>query len=166
MTCSANRESLFNEGLVCAFFNRVKLSTQWERLAGDEHFSVDGMLIEAWASHKSVRRDDDGNSAQPPGRNSEVGLKGQQRCNDTHQSTTYADARLFKKAQDDDFRLCHMGHTLVENRHRLIMDVEITHASGTTERESTLKILGLKAKNQRATVGVYKGYDCKTFIKG
>jgi transposase len=96
-TFSANRERLFNEGLARVFFERVKGTAQWSRLACDEHFSVDGTLIDAWASHKSFKRKDD-DSAPPSGRNPEVDFKGQQRRNDTHESTTDADARLVKKS--------------------------------------------------------------------
>jgi hypothetical protein len=92
-TFSANRERLFNEDLARAFIERVKLSAQWSRLASDEHFGVDGTLIEAWASHKSFKRKDD-ESGTPPGRNPEVDFKGQQRCNDTHASTTEREAAL------------------------------------------------------------------------
>jgi transposase len=165
-TFSANRERLFNEDLARVFFERVKLSAQWARLASDEHFSVDGTLIEAWASHKSFKRKDD-DSGTPPGRNPEVDFKGQERCNDTHASTTDADARLFKKSQGDKSRLCHMGHILMENRNGLIVDVEITHSSGTAEREAALAMLKRRdSKNKRATVGADKGYDCKAFVKG
>jgi transposase len=165
-TFSANRERLFNEDLARAFFERVKLSTQWSRLASDEHFSVDGTLIEAWASHKSFKRKDD-DSGTPPGRNPEVDFKGQERCNDTHASTTDADARLFKKSQGDKSRLSHMGHILMENRNGLIVDVQITHASGTAEREAALSMLERRSnRNKRATVGADKGYDSKAFFKG
>ena len=165
-TFSANRERLFNEDLARVFFERVKLSAQWGKLASDDHFSVDGTLIEAWASHKSFKRKDD-DSATPPGRNAEVDFKGQERSNDTHASTTDADARLFKKSQGDKSRLCHMGHILMENLNGLIVDIEITHASGTAERDAALAMLGRRdKKNQQATVGADKGYDCKAFVKG
>ncbi|ACM33578.1 IS5 family transposase [Acidovorax ebreus] len=165
-TFSANRERLFNEDLARTFFERVKLSAQWGKLASDEHFSVDGTLIDAWASHKSFKRKDD-DSGTPPGRNPEVDFKGQERCNDTHKSTTDADARLFKKSRGDKSRLCHMGHILMENRNGLIVDVEITHASGTAEREAALAMLERRGnRNKRATVGADKGYDSKAFIKG
>ena len=164
-TFSANRERLFNEDLARAFFERVKLSAQWGKLASDEHFSVDGTLIDAWASHKSFKRKDD-DSGTPPGRNPEVDFKGQERCNDTHKSTTDSNARLFKKSQGDKSRLCHMGHILMENRNGLIVDVEITHASGTAEREAALAMLERRGnRNKRATVGADKGYDSDTLIE-
>ena len=165
-TFSANRERLFNEDLARIFFERVKLTAGWAKLTSDEHFSVDGTLIDAWASHKSFqRKDDDG--APPQGRNPEVDFKGETRSNDTHASSTDGDARLYKKAQGDKSRLCHMGHILMENRNGLIVDVEGTHASGTAEREAALKMLGRRRSlHKRATVGADKGYGCKAFIKG
>jgi hypothetical protein len=85
----------------------------------------------------------------------------------THESTTDADARLFKKSPGDKSRLCHMGHILMENRNGLIVDVEITHASGTAEREAALAMIGRRPnRHRRATVGADKGYDCKAFITG
>jgi hypothetical protein len=131
---------------------------------------VDALLAtmdrESWASHKSFKRRDD-DSSPPPGRNPEVNFKGQERSNDTHESTTDADARLFKKSPGDKSRLCHMGHILMENRNRLIVDVEITHASGTAEREAALAMLGRRPnRHRRVTVGADKGYDCKAFITG
>lgn len=165
-TFSANRERLFNEDLARAFFERVKHTADWASLSSDEHFSVDGTLIEAWASHKSFKRRDD-DQTPTEGRNPEVDFKGQQRCNDTHASTTDPDARLFKKSAGDKARLCHMAHILMENRNGLIVDVQITHARGTAEREAALAMLGRRDnKNKRATVGADKGYDSKAFIKG
>jgi hypothetical protein len=165
-TFSANRERLFNEGLARVFFERIKATSQWSRLASDEHFSVDGTLIDAWASHKSFRRKED-DSAAPPGRNPEVDFKGQQRRNDTHESTTDPDARLFKKSPGDKSRLCHMGHILMENRHGLVVDVEVTQASGTAEREAALTMLRRRDKpSKRITLGADKGYDTKAFIDG
>lgn len=165
-TFSANRERLFNEDLARAFFERVKHTADWASLTSDEHFSVDGTLIEAWASHKSFKRRDD-DQTPTEGRNPEVDFKGQQRCNDTHASTTDPDARLFKKSAGDKARLCHMAHILMENRNGLIVDVQITHTRGTAEREAALAMLGRRDnKNKRATVGADKGYDSKAFIKG
>jgi transposase len=165
-TFSANRERLFNEGLARVFFERVKATAQWSRLMSDEHFSVDGTLIDAWASHKSFKRKD-GDSHTPPGRNPEVDFKGEQRSNDTHESTTDPDARLFKKSAGDKSRLCHMGHILMENRHGLVVEVEITQASGTAEREAALAMLKRRDKpGKRITLGADKGYDCQAFIEG
>ncbi|WP_288092480.1 IS5 family transposase [Thiomonas sp.] len=165
-TFSANRERLFNEDLARVFFERVKHTAEWAKLIGDEHFSVDGTLIEAWASHKSFKRKDDDHTPTAE-RNPEVDFKGEKRCNDTHASTTDPDARLFKKAAGDKSRLCHMGHILMDNRHGLVVDVEITHASGTAERHAALKMLERqKRKARRLTVGADKGYDCRAFVQG
>jgi transposase len=165
-TFSANRERLFNEDLARVFFERVEHTASWAKLNSDEHFSGDGTLIEAWASHKSLKRKDD-DIGTSTGRNPEVDFKGQPRSNNTHTSTTDADARLFKKAAGDKSCLCHMGHILMENRNGLIVDVEITHASGTAEREAALNMLARqKRKARRLTVGADKGYDCKALVKG
>jgi len=164
-TFSANRERLFNEGLARVFFDRVEHTAGWARLTSDEHFSVDGTLIDAWASHKSFKRRDDG-SPPPEGRNPEVDFKGETRSNDTHQSTTDPQARLYRKARGDKSRLCHMGHVLMENRNGLVVDVAITPATGTAEREAALEMLQRSVMKKGATVGADKGYDCKAFVKG
>ena len=164
-TFSANRERLFNEGLARVFFERVKHTAGWARLTSDEHFSVDGTLIDAWASHKSFKRKDD-SSPPPEGRNPEVDFKGETRSNDTHQSTTDPQAQLYRKARGDKSRLCHMGHVLMENRNGLVVDVAITPATGTAEREAALEMLQRSVMKKGATVGADKGYDCKAFVKG
>ena len=169
-TFSANRERLFNEDLARVFFERVQYTAKWAKLTSDEHFSVDGTLIEAWASHKSFKRKDASgrdDGASPQGRNPEVDFKGEIAGNDTHESTTDADARLYKKANGDKSRLCHMAHILMENRNGLIVDVQVSHASGAAEWQAALKMLERqKRKARRLTVGADKGYDCKAFVKG
>lgn len=163
-TFSANRERLFNQGLARVFFGRVKQTAGWARLTSDEHFSVDGTLIDAWASHKSFRRKDD-DGPPPKGRDPQVDFKGETRSNDTHQSTTDPDARLYRKSPGDKSRLCHMGHILMENRNGLVVDVAVTHATGTAEREAALEMLQRSVTRKGATVGADKGYDCKAFVK-
>lgn len=160
-TSSANRARLFNEDLARAFFERVKHIAGWAKLTSDEHFSVDGTLIGAWASHKSFKRKDD-DQTSTAGRNAEVNFKGHKRSNDTHTSTTDADARLFKKAAGDKSRLCHMGH----NPHGQPLwsggDVEITPASATAERRAALDMLARqKRKRRRPTADADKGDDGK-----
>jgi transposase len=164
-TFSQNRDRLFNEGLARVFFERVKALADWKRLTSSEHFSVDGTLIDAWASHKSFRPKDDNNTPSGPGRNPEVDFKGQARCNDTHASTTDPEARLFKKSEGTASRLCHMNHLLMENRHGLVVDVATTEANGQAERRAALKLLAKHAK-RGATVGADKGYDTANFVKG
>lgn len=163
-TFSANRERLFNEGLARVFFERVKGLADWRRLTSSEHFSVDGTLIDAWASHKSFRPKD-GDGPRPPGRNPEVDFKGRSRANDTHVSTTDPEARLFKKAEGMASRLCHMSHVLMENRNGLVVDVATTLATGKAERQAALKLLARHAR-RGATVGADKGYDTADFVAG
>ncbi len=165
-TFSINRERLLNEDLARVFFERVKLTAGWAKLTSDEHFSVDGTLIDAWASHNSFKRkDDDGAPSQ--GRNPEVDFKDETGSSYTHPSSTDSYARLYKKAQGDKSRLCHMGHILMENRNVLIVNVEVTHACGTAEREAALKMLGRRhGQHKHVTVGADKGYDCKAFVLG
>lgn len=163
-TFSANRDRLFNEGLARVFFERVKALADWQALTSSERFSVDGTLIDAWASHKRFRpkRED---TPRGPGRNPEVDFKGQPRANDTHASSTDPHARLFKKAEGTASRLCHMGHVLMENRNGLIVDVAVTEANGRAERQAALKLLARHAR-RGATVGADKGYDTAEFVAG
>lgn len=140
-TFSQNRDRLFNEGLARIFFERVKRLAQWGRFTSGEHFSVDGTLIEAWASHKSFKPKDGGGPPSGPGRNREVDFKGQRRINDTHASSTDPDAQLFRKSQGAEARLAHMSHILMENRNGLVVDVDTTPANGTAEREAALRMI-------------------------
>ena len=123
------------------------------RLLSAEHFTVDGTLLEAWASLKSYRpRDDEG---PPPGggRNREVDCRGQRRRSDTHVSSTGSEARLYKKADGQASRLGYLGHVLTENRHGLVVDVELTDANGRAEREAAL-VMVERSTAGRATLGV------------
>lgn len=164
-TFSANRERLFNKGLSRVFFDRVKQTAGWARLTSDEHFSVDGTLIDAWASHKSFRRKDD-DSPRPQGRDPQVDFKGETRSNATHQSTTDPQARLYRKSPGDKSRLCHMGHILMENRNGLVLDVLVTQASGTAERDAALVMLDRRrGPRRRVTLGADKGYDTRSFVE-
>jgi hypothetical protein len=149
-------------------------------LLSDEHFSVDGTLIEAWASMKSFRpkdgtgRDDNddnsvpntGQSAEikPKGRNAESDFRGEKRSNATHASSTDPDVRLFKNARGQAAKLCHMGHVLMENRNGLVVDAMLTHATGTAEREAALAMLARMAGRHRITLGADKAYDTAGFI--
>jgi transposase len=163
-TFSHNRKRLFDEGMARKFFERVKLIAEWQELVSDEHFSVDGTLIDAWAAHKSFLPKDE---QEPPdkgaGRNAEVDFKGKKRCNDTHASTTDPDARLFRKSNNTAARLCHMGHVLMENRNGLVVDVETTEANGRAEREAAAKMLKRSARRAKS-VGADKGYDMADFV--
>jgi transposase len=154
-----NRDRLLNQDIARSFFRRVV-----ERAAGlmsDEHFTVDGTLIEAWASQKSFQRKDGGTDGDGSK------FRGQTRKNDTHASTTDPDARLYRKSNGAESRLAYLGHLLIENRHGLIADAMATLADGTAEREAGL--LMLHAQWQRApgrprTVGADKAYDVRAFV--
>ncbi len=131
-TFSANRVRLFNEAIVQRFLKHVLNLAQWRNLVSDEHFTVDGTLIEAWASAKSFVKKNDGDA--PPkeeGRNPTVDFKGETRINDKHESSTDPEVRLYKKSEGDKAKLCYMGHTLIENRNGLVVDVVTTQATGT-----------------------------------
>lgn len=126
-TFTENRERLFTEAIMREFLGKVVALAQWKKLISSEHFTVDGTLIDAWASHKSfVPKDGSGEPPGGGGKNPTVDFKGKMRKNDSHASRTDPDARLFKKSDGDRSRLCYMGHALMENRNGLVIDVETT----------------------------------------
>src|SRR3954454_17142733 len=142
-----NRERLLEGDIACAFLRAILVGPEVRQLLSSEHFSVDGTLIEAWASMKSFVPKDDSN---PPstkghggsgGRNAERNFHGEKRRNDTHSSTTDPDARLFRKGAGKEAKLCHMGHLLTENRNGLIIDARVTAANGTAERTAALDMV-------------------------
>jgi transposase len=164
-TFSANRERLLNQAMAREFFSRVLALAQWKGLTSDEHFSVDGTLIQAWASHKSFRRKD--GSDEPPksgGRNAEADFKGEKRSNATHASRTDPDAKLYRKSDAAPAVLGYLAHGLMENRSGLIVDVETTPATGTAERDAAITMLARTARKAGATVGGDKGYDTRDFV--
>jgi transposase len=158
----ANRDRLLEQTLLRDFFRRVLVLADWAGLTSDEHFSVDGTMIEAWASHKSFVRkdgsdDQDGDSAGD-GRNAEVDFKGEKRSNTTHESKTDPDARLYKKAKFAEAKLRHLSHIIMENRNGLVVDVETTKATGTAEREAA-ETMAQRTLNPGSTLAEDKGYD-------
>lgn len=165
-TFSADRERLFSEAMTQRFFAQALCIAEWQSLISDEHFTVDGTMIEAWASVKSFTKKD--GSGPPPsdgGRNATVNFKGEKRSNETHQSTTDPDARLYKKGDGDKSRLCSLSHALMENRNGLVVDATTTLASGTAERDAALIMAGRSIKKTGATLGADKGYDVAAFVK-
>jgi len=154
---SKNRDRLLTSEVAQQFFAEV--NKQAKRFMSDEHFTVDGTLIQAWASQKSFRKkdgsDDDG-----------ANFHGQKRANDTHESTTDPDSRLYKKSYGKESHLAYLGHALVENRNGLIAAAMATQADGYAEREAALLMLEEKQKGnkRRITVGADKAYDTKDFI--
>jgi transposase len=164
-TFTKNRDRLLAGDIADAFFGEVLAAIKQDGLLSDEHFTVDGTLLEAWASHKSFKPKD--TPGQPPDdpKNPTVSFHGQRRRNDTHQSTTDPDARLFKKAVGREAKLGYLGHLLTENRHGLIVDTAVTAATGTGERDAAILMLGeLPLTTRRVTVGADKLYDTRDWI--
>ncbi len=156
---SKNRDRLLTEEIVQTFFDEIKKrAAKW---MSDEHFTVDGTLIEAWASHKSFQRKDSGDSS-----GGDVGrdFHGEKRSNDTHESKTDPEARLYKKSHGQEAKLAYLGHTMVENRNGMIASAMVTQATGTAEREAALEMVKALPKGRRITVGADKAYDTKDFI--
>ena len=133
-------------------------------LLSSEHFSLDGTLIEAWASMKSFRPKDGSGEPPAPGRNGERDFHGEKRSNATHASTTDPDARLFRKSCRQSAQLCHMGHLLMEHRSGLVVDTRLTHATGTAERDAAASMLGDRPGTGRITVAGDKLYDTQEFV--
>ena len=168
---SKNRDRLIEGEIAAKFLAAVLGQPRVKALLSDEHFSVDGTLIEAWASMKSFRprdgKGDDrgGDGAPPAGRNAERNFRGEKRSNETHASTTDPDAKLYRKGNGQSSRLCFMGHLLMENRSALILDAELTRAGGLAERAAALAMLDRRKGSRRITLGADKAYDVRAFIE-
>jgi transposase len=155
-TFSFNRERLFDAEIAQRFFAHTVLLARVGELVSDEHFSVDGTLLEAWASHKSFRPKDGGD-----GDGSD--FRGERRCNETHASTTDPDARLMRKGRGREARLSYLANALMENRNGLLIGVDVRHATGTGEREGALALVDAHLK-PGDTLGADKGYDTHDFV--
>jgi len=129
-----NRDRLIEGEIAAKFMAAVLSRPDVKALLSDDHFSVDGTLIEAWASMKSFRPKDGGGSPPDPGRNGERDFHGETRSNETHASTTDPDARLIRKGRGQAAKLAYMGHVMMENRSGLAVDARLTQATGTAER--------------------------------
>ncbi|MGK5081569.1 IS5 family transposase [Janthinobacterium sp. HLX7-2] len=165
-TFSANRERLFSEAMTQRFFAQVLCIAEWQILVSDEHFTVEGTMTEAWASVKSfTKKDGSGPTPSDGGRNATVDFKGEKRSNETRQSTTDPDARLYKKVDGDKARRCYLGHALMESRHGLVVDATTTLATGTAERDAAFIMARRSIKKAGATLGADKGYDAAAFVK-
>jgi transposase len=162
---SKNRDRLLNTEIAQSFLAALLAEPKVKRLLSHEHFSVDGTLLDAWATMKSFRPKD--GSGDPPegGRNGEQNFRGEKRSNETHVSTTDSDARLYRKADGRESRLCYMGHALMENRNGLAVYGEVTHATGTAEREVVLAWLDERRSRRRITLGADKAYDVFDFVQ-
>jgi transposase len=164
-TFGKNRDRLLAGDVAHKFLAAVLAHSQVKRLLSSEHFSVDGTLIEAWASMKSVRAKDGSGEPPAPGRNGERSFHGERRTNDTHESKTDPDARLVRKGPGREAKLGFMGHALMENRNGLVVDACLTRADGHAERVAALHMIEPRADRPcRITLGADKGYDAEDFV--
>ena len=167
-TFSKNRDRLLAGDIAAKFLGAALAEPRVKRLLSGEHFSVDGTLIEAWASMKSFKPRD-GSGDEPPaegsGRNTEAEFHGEKRSNDTHASTTDPDARLYRRGRGKEAKLCFIGHGLMENRSGLLIDACLTPANGQAERVAALHMIEPRADRPRPiTLGGDKGYDVGDFV--
>ena len=160
-----NRERLLADDVARALLDQGVAAARARHLLSSEHFSVDGTLIEAWASLKSFQRKDApaGSPPDDPG-NPTIDFHGERRRNETHASTTDPEARLFRKGKGHEAKLCHQGHVLKENRHGLAVDGLVTPPAGTAEREAAVEMLSRVPQAGRLTLGADKGYDTREFV--
>lgn len=164
---SKNRDRLLEADVAREFLSILLSLPKVRRLLSSKHFSVDGTLIDAWASMKSFQPKD--GSGEPPaagGRNSERNFRREKRSNDTHQSTTDPDAKLYRKGDGQESRLCYMGHVLMENRNGIAVASEVTQATGTAEREAALNLIDQhRTGERRITLGADKAFDVEGFVQ-
>lgn len=161
-----NRERLLRGEIAREFFEAVLRQAEGQRLLSSEHFTVDGTLIEAWASQKSfVRKDQEGplGSGGDPG-NPTVDFKGERRSNDTHVSKTDPEARLTRK-RGEASKLAYQGHVLMENRNGLVVQAKLTKVTGRSEREAALEMVEGITRHKRVTLGGDRGYDVRSFVE-
>jgi transposase len=165
-----NRERLLRGEVAAKFMDSVLNLPQVQALLSQDHFTVDGTMVEAWASMKSFKRkpeagsDDDAQLPADGGRNAEVNFHGEVRSNATHVSTTDPEARLYRKGKGKEAKLCFLGHARMENRHGLFVDTRLTLATGTAERDAAGDMIGAMVGRHRITVGADKNYDTAAFI--
>jgi transposase len=160
-----NRDRLLKGDVAAKFMGAVLGQERVTKLLSNDHFSVDGTLIEAWASLKSFRPKDCPDEPPPPGRNAERNFHGEKRSNDTHVSTTDKEAKLYRKGDGQPAKLCFMGHALMENRHGLVVATMLTQANGTAEREAALALVERhRPEDRRITLGADKAYDVAGFV--
>jgi len=159
-----NRERLLAGEVATKFLAAVVGHARSRDLLSDEHFSVDGTLIEAWASMKSFRPKDGGDEKPGSGRNAERDFHGEKRSNRTHASTTDPDAKLYRKSDGQPSRIAFMGHVLMENRNGLVVGATLTPATGKAEREAALALVDKLGAKRRITLGADKAYDAREFV--
>jgi transposase len=165
-TFSKNRDRLLAAEVAAKFLEAVLRHPKVKRFLSDDHFSVDGTLVEAWASLKSFRAKDGSDEPPTPGRNGERDFHGQKRTNETHASITDPEAKLYKKGKGQAAKLSYMGHALIENRHGLVVQADATQANGTAERTAALEMIDRQAPgtSNQLTLGADKAYDAREFV--
>ncbi len=166
-TFSKNRDRLLEGAVAARFLSAIMAQARVKRLLSNDHFSVDGTLVEAWASMKSFRPKEDGpdDPAPPEGRNPDADFRGEKRSNATHASTTDPDAKLYRKGSGMEAKLCFIGHALMENRSGLVVDTCLTQAGGHAERVAALALIEPRAERpRRVTLGADRGYDAADFV--
>jgi transposase len=164
-TFTKNRDRLIEAKVARKLLRRIVRKARAAQLLSNEHFSVDGTLIKSWAAVKSMRRRDGKDEPPGPGRNPTVNWHGEKRTNETHAAPKDPEAKLFRKSKGQAAKLNYMGHVLMEHRHGLIVDVEVTQANGTAEREAALEMLDRLPPRKRRTAAADKAYDTKQFVE-
>jgi transposase len=159
-----NRDRLWEGDIAEKFFQEVLTQARVVDLISDEHFTVDGTLIEAWASHKSFQRKDRPTPPPDDPGNPTVNFHGETRSNDTHESTTDPDARLARKSGGHESKLAYCGNVMIENRNGLVVDTELLQCNGTAERDAAMLMAERVEGTERITVGADKAYDTKDFV--
>lgn len=165
-----NRDRLLEGAVAEEFFSLIVHQARQKRLLSDEHFTVDGTLVEAWAGQKSFQAKKESAAAkQPPseggGRNPTVNFRQEKRSNQTHQSRTDPAARLYKKSRGAEAKLGYLGHVVTENRNGLVVDARLTLANGTAERDAAAEMMEHKPAARRVTLGGDRGYDTAGFVE-
>lgn len=159
-----NRERLLKHEVAEAFLGATVREARSRRLISEDHFTVDGTLLQAWASLKSFRPRDDREPPAGGGRNAPANFHGQARSNETHSSTTDAEARLMRKGRQQEAKLSYCGHLLTENRNGLVVDAVLGEATGRAERDAALRLIDRQQLRPGATVGADKAYDTQAFV--
>jgi transposase len=161
---SKNKARLLEHQVAREFLTAVVAEARRRKLLSEDHFTVDSTLLEAWASLKSIHPKDSGEPPKQGDRNPDVDFRGEPRTNDTHQSSTDPEARLARKGAGKEAKLCFAGHVLMDNRTGLVVDVTVTRATGTAERDTALDMIEKVPGSRRITVGADKGYDTRDFV--
>jgi transposase len=162
---SKNRDRLLNGAIASKFFRKVLELAEIEKLISNDHFSVDGTQIQAWASHKSfLPKDEDKGTGGGDSGNPSVDFHGEKRTNETHESKTDPESRLYKKSKGSEAKLSYLGHALMENRNGLVVDARVTQANGTAERDAAMGMAMKISTEHQKTIGADKNYDTQDFV--